>query len=189
MVVNPTVPSQLTTSQSYGKIYRKSFDNVLRYNTEIGKHTIGALIGHNEFYYNDSGFSASKKGLIDETITNIGTGTEMSSIGGDESDNSMRSFFGRVNYDYDSKYLAEFSLRRDGASKFGRNRKYGTFPSFSLGYMLSKESFMAAVNPYIQDVKIRGSWGKLGNDGEMVLMYTVGTVSTDWLVTLSMVHK
>lgn len=165
MVVNPTVPSQLTTSQSYGKIYRKSFDNVLRYNTEIGKHTIGALIGHNEFYYNDSGFSASKKGLIDETITNIGTGTEMSSIGGDESDNSMRSFFGRVNYDYDSKYLAEFSLRRDGASKFGRNRKYGTFPSFSLGYMLSKESFMAAVNPYIQDVKIRGSWGKLGNDG------------------------
>lgn len=165
MVVTPTVPSQLTTSQSYGKIYRKSFDNVLRYNTEIGKHTIGALIGHNEFYYNDSGFSASKKGLIDETITNIGTGTEMSSIGGDESDNSMRSFFGRVNYDYDSKYLAEFSLRRDGASKFGRNRKYGTFPSFSLGYMLSKESFMAAVNPYIQDVKIRGSWGKLGNDG------------------------
>lgn len=165
MVVTPTVPSQLTTSQSYGKIYRKSFDNVLRYNTEKGKHTIGALIGHNEFYYNDSGFSASKKGLIDETITNIGTGTEMSSIGGDESDNSMRSFFGRVNYDYDSKYLAEFSLRRDGASKFGRNRKYGTFPSFSLGYMLSKESFMAAVNPYIQDVKIRGSWGKLGNDG------------------------
>ncbi|UIR55462.1 TonB-dependent receptor [Sphingobacterium sp. SRCM116780] len=165
LVSTPTVPSQLSTGQSYGKIYRKSFDNVLRYNTEIGKHTVGVLIGHNEFYYNDSGFSASKKGLIDETITNIGTATEMASIGGYETDNSMRSFFGRVSYDYDAKYLAEFSLRRDGASKFGRDKKYGTFPSVSLGYMLSKEPFMEKVNPYIQDIKIRGSWGKLGNDG------------------------
>lgn len=154
-----------TTGQSYGKIYRKSFDNVLRYNTTIGKHTIGALVGHNEFYYNDSGFSASRKGLIDATITNIGTGTEMNSISGGESDNSMRSFFGRASYDYDAKYLAEFSLRRDGASKFGRGRKYGTFPSASVGYILSKESFMEAVNPYVQDIKLRASWGKLGNDG------------------------
>jgi TonB-linked SusC/RagA family outer membrane protein len=154
-----------TTGQSYNKIYRKSFDNVLRYNTAIGKHTIGALVGHNEFYYNDSGFSASTKGLIDATITNIGTGTEMNSISGGESDNSMRSFFGRFSYDYDGKYLAEFSLRRDGSSKFGLGKKYGTFPSVSLGYILSKESFMKGIDPYVQDIKIRGSWGKLGNDG------------------------
>ncbi|MGJ1265866.1 SusC/RagA family TonB-linked outer membrane protein [Sphingobacterium spiritivorum] len=165
IISSPTPPSQMSTSQSYGKIYRKSFDNVLRYNTELGKHTISGLIGHNEFYYNESGFNASKKGLIDETITNIGTATEMSSIGGGESDNSMRSFFGRISYDYDAKYLAEFSLRRDGASKFGRGRKYGNFPSVALGYMLSKESFMKSVTPYVQDIKIRGSWGKLGNDG------------------------
>ncbi len=77
----------------------------------------------------------------------------------------MRSFFGRFSYDYDGKYLAEFSLRRDGSSKFGLGKKYGTFPSVSLGYILSKESFMMAVDPYLQDIKIRGSWGKLGNDG------------------------
>ncbi|WP_333576922.1 MULTISPECIES: SusC/RagA family TonB-linked outer membrane protein [Sphingobacterium] len=165
LVTSPINLAQMTTGQSYRKIYRKSFDNVLRYNTVIDKHSISALVGHNEFYYNDSGFNASTKGLIDATITNIGTGTEMNSIGGFESDNSMRSFFGRVSYDYDAKYLAEFSLRRDGASKFGLGKKYGTFPSVSVGYVLSKEPFMEAVNPYVQDIKIRGSWGKLGNDG------------------------
>ncbi|MGV3761206.1 SusC/RagA family TonB-linked outer membrane protein [Parapedobacter sp.] len=165
IISSPVNLAQLTTGQSYNKIYRKSFDNVLRYITTIDKHSISALVGHNEFYYNDSGFSASRKGLIDPTITNIGTGTEMNSIGGGESDNAMRSFFGRVSYDYDAKYLAEFSIRRDGSSKFGLGRKYGTFPSVSLGYVLSRESFMESVNPYIQDIKIRGSWGRLGNDG------------------------
>lgn len=165
IVNSPVNLATLTTGQSYGKIYRKSFDNVLRYDTQIDKHTIGALIGHNEFYYNTSGFNASRRGMIDPTITNVGTGTEMASIGGYESDNSMRSFFGRVSYDYDSKYLAEFSLRRDGSSKFGANYKYGTFPSVALGYLLSREAFMEGVDPYVQDIKIRGSWGRLGNDG------------------------
>jgi len=94
-IVNaPVNMAQLTTGQSYGKIYRKSFDNVLRYNTEIDRHSIGALLGHNEFYYNSSDFNASTKGLIDPTITNIGTGTEMNGIGGGEADNAIRSYFG-----------------------------------------------------------------------------------------------
>ncbi len=165
VVNSPVNLANQTTGQSYRRIYRRSFDNVLRYSTVVDKHSINALIGHNEFYYNDSGFSASTKGLIDASITNVGTGTEMNSIGGFEIDNSMRSFFGRVSYDYDAKYLAEFSMRRDGSSKFGRDKKYGIFPSVSLGYVLSKEPFMEAVNPYVQDIKIRGSWGRLGNDG------------------------
>lgn len=165
IINSPVNLAQQTTGQSADKLYRKSFDNVLRYQTVIDKHSIGALIGHNEFYYNESFFNASKKGLIDETITNIGSATEMNSINGGEVDEAMRSFFGRVSYDYDAKYLAEFSLRRDGSSKFGRQRQYGTFPSVSVGYLLSKEAFMEPVNPYVQDIKLRGSWGKLGNDG------------------------
>lgn len=165
IVSQPTPASQLSTSQSSGKLYRKSFDNVLRYETILDKHTINALVGYNEFYYNTYSFSATKKGLIDETITNIGTGNEMENISGSESDNSMRSYFGRVSYDFDSKYLAEFSLRRDGSSKFGSGKKYGTFPSLALGYILSNESFMEPVSPYFQDIKLRGSWGRLGNDG------------------------
>lgn len=165
IIAQPAQPAQLSTSQSSSKLYRKSFDNVLRYNKSFEEHSVGVLIGHNEFYYNSYNFGATKKGLIDESITNIGTANEMSNIWGSESDNSMRSFFGRVSYDYDSKYLAEFSLRRDGASKFGADRKYGTFPSISVGYLLSKEPFMQNIEPYVQNIKLRGSWGKLGNDG------------------------
>ena len=165
VVSQPTQAAQLSTSQSSSKLYRKSFDNVLRYNATFDQHSLGVLVGHNEFYYNSYSFGASKKGLIDESITSIGTANEMSSISGDEFDNSMRSFFGRVSYDYASKYLAEISLRRDGSSKFGADRKYGTFPSISLGYILSNESFMQGVEPYLQNIKLRGSWGKLGNDG------------------------
>ncbi|WP_239016378.1 SusC/RagA family TonB-linked outer membrane protein [Sphingobacterium corticibacter] len=158
-------PATLTTSQTTDRRYRKSFDNVLRYKRQFAEHSIGVVLGHNEFYYNRYVFSAQQRGLIDETITNIGTGNEMVSITGDEIDNAMRSFFGNVTYDYDGKYLAEFTLRRDGSSKFGYGRQYGTFPSIALGYLLSKESFMEPVNPYVQDIKIRGSWGRLGNDG------------------------
>lgn len=165
IVSQPAQASQLSTSQSSAKLYRKSFDNVLRYMTSIDKHNLNVLLGHNEFYYNSYSFGAAKRGLIDESITNIGTANEMSSISGGEIDESMRSFFGRVGYDFDSKYLVEFSLRRDASSKFGKDRKYATFPSLSLGYLLSNESFMQGVEPYVQNIKLRGSWGRLGNDG------------------------
>lgn len=158
-------PATMTTTQSAGKLYRKSFDNVLRYNRVFGDHTLSAILGHNEFYYNSYSFGASQRGLIDESITNIGSANEMVSITGNELDNSMRSFFGRLSYDYQGKYLMEFSLRKDGSSKFGSDRKYGTFPSVALGYNISREPFMKTVNPYLQDIKIRGSWGRLGNDG------------------------
>lgn len=164
VVAEPEVPANMGTSQSFNKNYTLTFDNVVRYSNTTGKHSYGALVGHNEFYYNYYTFSASKRGLIDESINNIGSATEMISIGGGEEDHSMRSFFGRLNYDYDERYLVEFSLRRDGSSKFGLDRQYGTFPSVGLGWVLSKESFMQSVDPYFQDIKLRASWGKLGND-------------------------
>lgn len=159
-----TTTANLTLSQSFNKDYTVTIDNVLRYQTAIDKHNIGALIGHNEFEFKYYTFSATKKGVIDPTITNIGTGNEMSEINGNEYAYGMRSFFGRLNYDYDGRYLVEFNLRRDGSSKFGKDRQYGTFPSVGLGWNVSKEPFMARVDPYFQNIKLRGSWGKLGND-------------------------
>lgn len=165
VIVQLPALSTLTTSQSTNKNYTLTYDNVLRYNTNIGgRHEIGALVGHNEYYYNYYSFSASMMGLIDASITNIGSGTEMNSISGQEYDRSMRSFFGRVNYAFDDKYLFEANIRRDGSSRFGTARKWGNFPSFSAGWRLSEEPFMEGLNPYVQNVKLRASWGKLGND-------------------------
>ncbi|MGE8291261.1 MAG: SusC/RagA family TonB-linked outer membrane protein, partial [Sphingobacterium sp.] len=151
-------------SQGYENLRTLTFDNVLRYETSIGKHNIGALLGHNEFKTKWYNFSASKRGVIDPTISNIGTANEMNAIDGNEYETSMRSFFGRVNYDFDSKYLVEFSLRRDASSKFGKDLRAGYFPSVGLGWLLSRESFMKGLESYVQNVKLRGSWGKLGND-------------------------
>lgn len=158
------VAANLTLSQSYENLRTLTFDNVLRYETTIGKHNIGALLGHNEFQTKWYIFSASKRGVIDPTISNISTANEMNSIDGNEYETSMRSFFGRVNYDFDGKYLVEFNLRRDASSKFGKDKQVGYFPSVGLGWLLSKESFMKGLEPYVQNVKLRGSWGKLGND-------------------------
>ncbi|MFD2967066.1 SusC/RagA family TonB-linked outer membrane protein [Sphingobacterium bambusae] len=158
------VPAQMTTSQSAAKQYRKTFDNVLRYNKAFDVHNLGVILGHNEYYFKSSSFGATQRGLIDPTITNIGSATEMVSISGGEVDMAMRSFFGRITYDYDSKYLVEFNLRRDGSSKFGANYKYGNFLSVGLGYNISKEAFMKPLEPYVQNLRLRGSWGRLGND-------------------------
>lgn len=76
---------------------------------------------------------------------------------------SMLSWLGRINYTFDGKYLLTATIRRDGSSRFGANNRWGTFPSFSLGYRLSDEPFMKSVS-FINDLKIRGSWGVSGNN-------------------------
>ena len=75
--------------------------------------------------------------------------------------NELQSFFGRVTYQYKSKYLFTVNFRADGSSKFGENNKYGYFPSFSLGWKISEEDFMK--NSVFSNLKLRAGWGKTGN--------------------------
>ncbi|MCD8194486.1 MAG: SusC/RagA family TonB-linked outer membrane protein, partial [Tannerellaceae bacterium] len=77
---------------------------------------------------------------------------------------ALSSFFGKVNYNYADKYLASFTLRRDGSSRFGKNNRWGTFPAFSLGWRISEESFFEKVKEnVVSDLKLRYGWGKTGN--------------------------
>jgi TonB-dependent starch-binding outer membrane protein SusC len=77
-------------------------------------------------------------------------------------ESSLLSYFGKSNYTYDNKYIASATLRRDGSSKFGKNNRYGLFPSFSAGWKVSQESFWKS--KIINDLKLRASWGQNGND-------------------------
>ena len=162
----PTPPDKMTTSYSFNKNYQITFDNVIRYSKAINHdHHVSVLAGHNEYYYNYYNTAASKLGLIDETIYVFDSAGETNNqIAGSENDRAMRSFFGRVNYDYKSKYLVEFNLRSDGSSRFGKNSRWGTFPGASAGWRISEEAFMANMKDKIQNLKLRLSWGKLGND-------------------------
>ena len=111
---------------------------IATYNLEIGKHRGDAMVGMELNREDDINFSGYKEGY------------------------SLVSFFGKLNYTYDDKYLLSMTVRRDGSSRFGKNNRYATFPSFSLGWRLNREKFMQNLS-WIDDLKVRGSWGQTGN--------------------------
>lgn len=164
--VQLTPTDQLRTSYGFNRDYLLTLDNVLRYNTTFGRdHDFGALVGYNQFYFRYYDFSASKLGLIDYTTTTLGSAGETSNTaGGQEYDRAMRSFFGRVNYAFQSKYLVEANLRYDGSSRFASESRWGVFPSFSAGWRISEEAFMRNLTDKVQNLKLRASWGMLGNN-------------------------
>lgn len=155
-----------TSSFSYDRNKTLTIENLLRYNTTIaGKHNLSVLLGHNEFSYHTYNFSAVGRGMSDISLPNLDSMREPQSVGGKESNNMMRSFFGRINYDYQNKYLLEINVRNDGSSRFAEGNRWSTFPSFSGAWRLDQEEFMPEnFRNFFQNFKIRGSWGKLGNN-------------------------
>lgn len=158
-------PSQLYTQYSLYKSYNVILDNVLKYNTTIaGKHDIGGLAGYNQQYFKLYNFLARKTGLLDSSLTTLNTANTLTTISGDAYDYALRSFFGRLNYVYNQRYLFEAVLRYDGSSRFSKTSRWGFFPAFSGGWRISEESFMQGFNKYIDNLKLRASWGKTGNN-------------------------
>ena len=157
----------LEQATSYRYSYKSSSytaNLLLRYNNTFGKHDVGGLFGYEQYYAKNGGFSARKKGLLDWTVTDITSGAEMESIGGDaKAENAMISYFGRANYAYDGKYLVEANFRSDASSKFAPGHRTGFFPSFSAGWVVSNEPFFDGAKNYVNYLKFRGSYGTLGN--------------------------
>jgi TonB-linked SusC/RagA family outer membrane protein len=137
---------------------------ILRYNRKFGSHEVGAFVGQEQYYAKTGGFSATKRGLMEWNITDITAATEVESIGGNaKTDYAMLSYFGRVNYGYKDKYLLEGNIRSDASSRFAPGHRGEVFPSFSAGWRVSEESFFAPVQPYVNSLKLRVSYGSLGN--------------------------
>jgi TonB-linked SusC/RagA family outer membrane protein len=165
-VTAPTPAGNLSTYNSFNKNYNYTLESLLRYNVTIaGVHNIGALAGYNQYYTRSNSTSITGYGLIDPSVPAISTANSFpSNPGGSATDWAMRSFFGRVTYNYNEKYLLEGNIRRDGSSRFGPNFRYGVFPSVSAGWNIAKETFMQSLSKAnIQSLKLRGSWGQLGN--------------------------
>ena len=148
------------------------WQNYLTYDKTIGKHKIG-LVGGSEFQKNNYFYLYTGAGnfsdpffthIIDNAYTNVqpGTTTTLNLTGGNLSSSGLESYFGRLNYSFDSKYFIEGSLRRDSYSGFGADNKWGTFPSVSAGWEITRETFMTNVRA-IDYLKVRGSYGKVGN--------------------------
>lgn len=148
---------------------------LFRYDHTFGKHTVGAMIGYSEEYFEWKWNSSYRSGFVNNTQREINLGdVSTQTNSSDHYDLGLRSYFGRLNYSYDNKYLFEANFRRDGSSRFADGNKWGTFPSFSAGWVLSEEPFMKNMRSHWLDfLKLRASWGRLGNQN--VNSYYIGS--------------
>ena len=137
-------------------------DNTLNFNKKIGKHTINGLLGYSYEQQTDINSLLSATGFVDNSIDNVAGGSNFA-FDGNRYKWTQISYIGRVKYNYDERYLIDATIRRDGSSRFGKNSKWGIFPSFSLGWIVSNESFFAK-DKFVNYLKLRGSWGSTGNN-------------------------
>lgn len=145
------------------KSWEVNLQAYLNYNKTFGKHGIGALLGYSQLYNQYRQFGASRRDLPGNNNlgeVNAGDVTTQSNEG-NMIEYALRSAFGRINYVFDDRYLFEANLRYDGTSRFPKNNRFGAFPSFSVGWRVSEESFYHA--DWMDNLKLRASWGQLGN--------------------------
>lgn len=137
---------------------------VATYNMELGKNRIDLMAGMELNRQDDIYFSGYKEGfsILNPDYMWPDAGTTNPQAYGGGSGYSLVSFFGKANYNYADKYMASFTIRRDGSSRFGKNNRYATFPSVSGGWRINQENFLKKAS-WIDDLKIRASWGQTGN--------------------------
>lgn len=156
-------------SRSYSKERQYVLEWLTNWSGSFNNHNIKAMAGYSYQYSQYSGFSAWNKDFPNDGLgsDNLGSG-ELAKEEGEvlmssyKNDAKLISFFGRVSYDYDGKYLFTASLRHEGSSKFGEKHKWGNFPAISAGWRISQEEFMRDID-WINDLKIRGDYGETGN--------------------------
>jgi TonB-dependent starch-binding outer membrane protein SusC len=162
-IVGQNLVNSLSNSTAFN--YRLLNENLLRYAHKFGdRHDVSFLLGHSLIYNRNDGFAGSLQAFPSNGIQEFnGGGVLNPNVTGGASEESVQSFFGRVNYSLNGKYLLEVNVRRDGSSKFGAGKRYGTFPSASAGWRVSEEKFLSKYK-WISDLKLRASWGITGND-------------------------
>ncbi len=139
-----------------------AIENTLSYDKTIGKHAIDALIGQGYRKFDAVIRESSAQGFTTPYYPVISSGATQSAKGS-EFANALSSYFGRVNYAYDDRYLLSASLRRDGSSRFAPVNKFGYFPAVSAGWKISNESFWKVSRNIVSSLKLRASYGVLGN--------------------------
>ncbi|MEH6681486.1 MAG: TonB-dependent receptor [Sediminicola sp.] len=131
-----------------------------------GKHSLNALLGYTNLYLETDNMFGRAFGASTDAIPTLNAAPNKEDVSTFRSDEKLISQFGRLFYNYDYKYLLSASVRRDGSSVFGSDSRYGVFPSFSVGWVISKEKFVSdsRIGNVFSNIKLRGSWGQTGNN-------------------------
>jgi len=151
-------------SQAYRKMSSYLNENILTYNKVLGDHSFNAMAGYTWQVFHSRNFNATNRNFTSDLYeaNNLGAGTNYPAPGSGRDQSQLASYLGRINYIFKDRYLITLTGRADGSSKFGVNNKWAFFPSAALAWRVSEEEFMEAV-PVISNLKIRGSYGKTGN--------------------------
>ncbi|WP_257668880.1 SusC/RagA family TonB-linked outer membrane protein [Parapedobacter tibetensis] len=157
-------PSSINLQRSYST--QRTFNSTLRFDPTFDDlHHLSVLAGYEAIEFKTGGFGAQGTDLsANLPILSLADPASIAPVNIGNATRTSLSFFGRVNYNYDERYLLEANIRRDGSSRFMKDKRWGTFPSVSAGWVLSKEPFFGSVN-WLDLLKLRGSWGLLGNSG------------------------
>ncbi|MEG3658440.1 TonB-dependent receptor [Arenibacter palladensis] len=183
----PTVPSAVpdgnggsiitSSNQESTRYYSSLWTNTYlspniytAYTKSFGNHNFHAMAGYQQEKYSYSNLFAQSAYLLTDAIPSINTSVGEKTISDDKGHWSTQGVFGRFNYNYAEKYLFEMNVRRDGSSRFDSDNRWGTFPSFSGGWVLSKENFYP-LKDQIEFLKFRGSYGSIGNQNVSNYLY------------------
>ena len=133
------------------------------YDLTLGKHTLGAMLGFNQESFSEAKVNVSAEGQAAPNVPSFGAAQGLKTLSDTYSEYAIRGGFGRLTYNFDDRYLFTFNGRYDGSSKFPKSNRFAFFPSFSVGWRLDNERFMDGSNDWLDELKLRGSYGQIGN--------------------------
>jgi TonB-linked SusC/RagA family outer membrane protein len=164
-----------------GNNYWWGFNTRLQYDTRIGKHGISVMAGHESSENASEGLSGTRQNFVTNNIQELTAGDALTATNGSSKGSSAKeSYFGRLNYVYNDKYILQGTVRADGSSNFGPENRWGYFPSFSAAWRVSQEPFMQQLLPVINDLKLRAEWGISGNAAAAGYYAALYSVPTAW---------
>lgn len=162
----------ISLNQKNDKNVSRTFHVKLNYDRTFGDHHVGGFVAYEQNQFESEDFWAWRGYYLSNKPDYLDFGADKEKTNGGRGYVTARqNFFGRFNYAYKERYLVEFTLRHDGSMNFINSKRWGTFPGISLGWRISEEDFFKKAAPFVNDLKLRASWGKLGNDRSYDLNY------------------
>lgn len=156
---------------------------LLNYKKSFGIHNLDILAGYQQESENSDWLKGARSGYPTDIIWELNPGPKDNwSNDGNGEHWALASFIGRINYDYDNKYILSLSMRSDASSRFAKGSRWSTFPSVAAAWRISQESFMKGIRSWLDDLKIRASWGQTGSATGLGLYPSYTLISTGGLI-------
>lgn len=170
-------PNSLTQYNDFNNV--TTLQALLQYDKTIGDHELKALAGYSQEYTSFNYLQGYRKAFLNNSLSELDAGPLAGQVAtGSAYEIALQSAFGRLNYAYRDKYLAEANIRYDGSSRFAPGNRWGVYPSFSAAWRVSEESFFEGIKSAVPELKVRASWGKLGNQNIVGNYPYIATISS-----------